>query len=80
VGALLSVALTVISDMLRTNRTLLEDSLERIKLMQYAPERVFDPNTPVLADAARHPSLPVSVDAVIAHHPTADADQVTARA
>ncbi|GAB2697319.1 glycosyltransferase involved in cell wall biosynthesis [Microbacterium marinum] len=74
VGALLSLALTVISDMLRTNRTLLEDSLERIKLLQYAPERVFDPNAPVLADSARHPSLAVSVEAVIAHHPVADAD------
>lgn len=82
VGALLSLALTVISDMLRTNRTLLEDSLERIKQLQYAPEQLLDPNTPRIADSARHPSLPVSVDAVIAHHPVADADstQVTARA
>jgi hypothetical protein len=44
VGALLSIALLVISDMLRTNRTLLEDSLERIKLLQYAPERLLDPS------------------------------------
>ena len=35
VAALISVALLVISDMLRTNRTLLEDSLERLKILQY---------------------------------------------
>ena len=35
VAALLSVALGVISDLLRTNRILLEDQLERIKEMQY---------------------------------------------
>lgn len=35
VGALLSFALVVISDLLRINRTLLEDQLERIKDIQY---------------------------------------------
>lgn len=35
VGALLSYALLVISDLLRTNRILLEDQLERIKEIQY---------------------------------------------
>jgi glycosyltransferase involved in cell wall biosynthesis len=35
IGALLSFALGVISDLIRTNRTLHEDSLERIKRMQY---------------------------------------------
>lgn len=35
VGALLSFALVVISDLLRTNRILLEDQLERIKEIQY---------------------------------------------
>ncbi|WP_413354152.1 glycosyltransferase family 2 protein [Microbacterium sp. 1P06AB] len=60
VGALLSVALLVISDMLRTNRTLMEDALERIKLVQYSPERLLDPND--LSDAAisRHPSVPLA--------------------
>lgn len=67
VGALLSVALLVISDMLRTNRTLMEDALERIKLVQYSPERQLDPRRVTLADAARHPSLPVSVEAAAAH-------------
>lgn len=79
VGALLSVALMVISDMLRTNRTLLEDSLERIKILQYAPERVIDPNHISPQDPIRHPSLPVGVDAVPDHDvsvPAAD----TARA
>ncbi|MDT0183329.1 glycosyltransferase family 2 protein [Microbacterium sp. ARD31] len=82
VGALLSLALTVISDMLRTNRTLLEDSLERLKQLQYAPENRLDPNLVGLDDAAQHPSLSVSVDAVIAQHPIAEADspRVTARA
>ena len=35
VAALLSLALGVISDLLRTNRILLEEQLERIKVMQY---------------------------------------------
>ena len=36
VAALLSLALGVISDLLRTNRILLEEQLERIKAMQYS--------------------------------------------
>lgn len=64
VGALLSVALLVISDMLRTNRTLVEDALERIKLLQYAPDRILDATNVTSADASHHPSLPVSADAV----------------
>ncbi|MFT4028602.1 MAG: glycosyltransferase family 2 protein [Protaetiibacter sp.] len=36
VGALLSLALGVLSDLLRTNRVLIEEGLERIKEMQYA--------------------------------------------
>jgi glycosyltransferase involved in cell wall biosynthesis len=35
VAALLSVALGILSDLLRTNRTLLEEQLERIKQLQY---------------------------------------------
>jgi hypothetical protein len=35
VGALLSFALLVISDLLRTNRILIEDQLERLKELQY---------------------------------------------
>jgi glycosyltransferase involved in cell wall biosynthesis len=66
VGALLSVALLVISDMLRTNRTLMEDALERIKLVQYSPERLHDPNTVTIADATSHPSLRVGPAAVAA--------------
>ncbi|WP_194409115.1 glycosyltransferase family 2 protein [Microbacterium cremeum] len=64
VGALLSVALLVISDMLRTNRTLMEDALERVKLLQYAPDRQLDPNGVSPRDAARHPSLTISEVAV----------------
>lgn len=60
VGSLLSLALMVISDMLRTNRTLLEDQLERAKLAQYAPANQIDPNTTVLGDAVRHPSMMVT--------------------
>jgi len=37
VAALLSLALGVISDLLRTNRILLEEQLERVKEMQYRP-------------------------------------------
>ena len=46
VAALLSLALLVISDMLRTNRILLEDTMERVKLIQYADERLLDPHRP----------------------------------
>lgn len=60
VGALLSVALLVISDMLRTNRTLMEDALERIKLVQYAPERLLDPSQVTAGDVTRHPSVPLA--------------------
>lgn len=41
VGALLSLALLVISDLLQTNRVLMEDALERIKKIQYAPENLI---------------------------------------
>jgi len=64
VGSLLCFALLVISDMLRTNRTLLEDSLERLKMMQYGEDRRIDPNTVSAVDAATHPSLAVSEEAV----------------
>ncbi|WP_194422075.1 glycosyltransferase family 2 protein [Microbacterium abyssi] len=57
VGCLLSIALVVISDMLRTNRTLMEDALERVKLLQYAPDRIIDPNRVLPEDATRHPSM-----------------------
>ncbi|MGJ9411306.1 glycosyltransferase family 2 protein [Aeromicrobium sp. CF4.19] len=46
VASLLCIALLVISDMLRTNRILLEDAMERIKLVQYAEERLLDPHRP----------------------------------
>lgn len=71
VGALLSFALLVISDMLRTNRTLVEDALERIKQLQYAPERTLDPARVTAADAAQHPSMIVSAGAVEARTPAA---------
>jgi glycosyltransferase involved in cell wall biosynthesis len=71
VGCLLSLAMLVISDMLRTNRTLLEDSLERVKALQYAPERLRDPNRPEAADATRHPSLPLVVPGRPARTPVA---------
>ncbi|HLS14509.1 MAG TPA: glycosyltransferase family 2 protein [Beutenbergiaceae bacterium] len=37
IGALLSFALLVIADLQRTNRVLLEETLERVKVMQYPP-------------------------------------------
>ncbi|MGO3884900.1 MAG: glycosyltransferase family 2 protein [Mycetocola sp.] len=44
VGTLLSLALLVISDLQQTNRVLIEDTLERIKEIQYAPDRlILDP-------------------------------------
>ena len=39
VGALLSFALLIIADLLKTNRILLENNLERIKEIQYGAER-----------------------------------------
>ncbi|MDX2377017.1 glycosyltransferase family 2 protein [Microbacterium sp. LRZ72] len=63
VGFLLSVALLVISDMLSTNRTLMEDALERIKLIQYADDRLVDPNNVGPSEITRHPSMPVGVAA-----------------
>lgn len=39
VGSLLSFALMIISDLLRINRTLIEDQLERIKEIQYGKKR-----------------------------------------
>lgn len=71
VGSLLSIALLVISDMLRTNRTLMEDALERIKLIQYAPENTIDPNRADVSDATHHPSMPVAMPRHLTPH---DAD------
>ncbi|MEV8266689.1 glycosyltransferase family 2 protein [Microbacterium sp. NPDC076911] len=81
VGALLSFALLVISDMLSTNRTLTEDALERIKQIQYAPDRAVNPNQVSDEDAAQHPSLPVSAAAIRVSHPetVADAPRTLAR-
>lgn len=67
VGSLLSVALVVLSDMLRTNRTLMEDALERIKLMQYAPDRILDPNRSGPAESVSHPSMHASEQADDGH-------------
>ncbi|MCB9834693.1 glycosyltransferase family 2 protein [Candidatus Nomurabacteria bacterium] len=39
VGSLLSISLLIIADMLQTNRTLLEDQLERIKDLQYKDQK-----------------------------------------
>jgi lipid-A-disaccharide synthase-like uncharacterized protein len=38
VGALLCLALLVIADLLRTNRTLIEETLERLKALQYGAD------------------------------------------
>ena len=69
VGSLLSIALLVISDLLKTNRTLMEDALERIKLIQYAPDRVIDPHHARLSDATSHPSMPVAMPQRFAAEP-----------
>ena len=42
VGGLLSLALLIIADLLRTNRVLLEDQLERIKELQYGGDPMTD--------------------------------------
>ena len=74
VGSLLSVALLVISDMLRTNRTLLEDTLERLKAVQYAPERTIDPRQPSHDDATTHPSMPIVPPAALRDGRSVDGD------
>lgn len=43
VASLLSIALLVLSDMLRTNRVLLEDVLERTKRLEFTSDRLLDP-------------------------------------
>jgi hypothetical protein len=40
VGALICLALVVIADLLRTNRVLLEENLERVKSLQYSDREV----------------------------------------
>lgn len=42
VGGLLSLSLLIIADLLRTNRVLLEDQLERIKELQYGQDPMTD--------------------------------------
>ncbi|MCC2310061.1 glycosyltransferase family 2 protein [Cellulomonas chengniuliangii] len=60
VAALLSFALGVLSDLQRTNRILLEESLERIKDMQYARELTADRTVSPLVE--RHQvGLPTSM-------------------
>ncbi|TDT33364.1 glycosyltransferase family 2 protein [Naumannella halotolerans] len=67
-GALISVALLVISDMLRTNRTLLEDTLERLKEIQYDPERVIPPAGPAWSEV--RPALdPVDAEPTVELQP-----------
>ena len=51
-AALLSLALGVLSDLQRTNRVLLEDALERIKLVQYRTREVNEPPRRALDEAA----------------------------
>lgn len=65
VGALLSFALLVISDLQRTNRVLLEETLERIKLLQYEQPAT---TTPPTADA-RVEAMTVPQHEVVAAQP-----------
>ncbi|MEP7192280.1 MAG: glycosyltransferase family 2 protein [Actinomycetota bacterium] len=68
VAALLSLALGVLSDLLRTNRILLEEQLERVKEMQYRR-----PTRP--ADLARKlPETQNELDEATKHADTARAD------
>ena len=46
VASLLNVALLVIADLLRTNRVLIEESLERVKTLQYA-NPLTEPDLPI---------------------------------
>ncbi|WP_341358828.1 glycosyltransferase family 2 protein [Georgenia sp. M64] len=70
VGALLSYALLVIADLQRTNRVLLEESLERLKEMQYRPPAEVLADVTALWPAGGH-ALPATADA-----PAAPADAV----
>jgi len=47
VASLLCVAILVLADLLRTNRVLIEESLERTKELQYGPAK------PQVVDAAQ---------------------------
>jgi hypothetical protein len=42
IGSLLAYALGVLADLQRTNRVLIEESLERLKAIQYGPPRSGD--------------------------------------
>lgn len=57
VGALLCFALLVIADLQRTNRTLTEDLLERLKAIQYASEPVNQAEPHVTHHASPHQGL-----------------------
>jgi hypothetical protein len=52
VASLLSLALGVLSDLLRTNRVLLEDQLERIKEIQYRTVDAPAPGSPATLSAS----------------------------
>lgn len=62
VGGLLCLALLVIADLLRTNRVLLEDTLERVKEIQYGADPMLgitgEKSFPGLLDASTSRELP----------------------
>jgi len=55
VASLLCFALLIIADLLRTNRILLEESLERVKALQYPQHRLLDEVRPFVSTNG-HPS------------------------
>ncbi len=64
-GSLLCFALLVIADLLKTNRTLMEDTLERLKEIQYGrPDRAERPTLPASGTVA-----PASVRTAAARDP-----------
>lgn len=58
-GAALSFSLLIISDLLRTNRTLLEDTLQRVKELQYGDSLVDESERRVEAILERETAVPL---------------------
>lgn len=66
VACLLSLALGVLSDLLRTNRVLLEDQLERIKEIQYRVVEAPPSGAPGMLPSSSAAPAPVRVPRVVA--------------
>lgn len=70
-GAALSFALLIISDLLRTNRVLLEDTLQRVKEIQYGDSLVDESERRLAAISGKAANAVVSTDTLPSGEPDA---------